>query len=159
MGHTMNLPDLYSHATPTGFTRPFSAMDFITSEAPEFLAWERWQLGWLDESQIVCEPPDGEYTLEPIETVGGTKALMIPLSDTRLVVVESRRALGLDAGLSDPGAIAYVVDSTIATGQGPIRVLNNQQTLGVGESVEVEGIRIDVVAADDAGDTVRVTRL
>lgn len=159
MGHSMNLPDLYSFAAPTGFARPFSAMDLINSEAPEFLAWERWQLDWLADTQIVCEPMDGEYTLEPIETVGGTKALMVAVSDTRLVVVESRRALGLDSGLTTPGALVYTVDSTIATGQGPIRVLNGQQTLVVGESVETDGVRVEVVSADDNGDTVRVTRL
>ena len=58
LGHSMGLPDSYSYEGAGGFTRPFSLMDLINSVAPEFLAWERWQLGWLDDEQVRCNVLD-----------------------------------------------------------------------------------------------------
>lgn len=156
MGHSLSLADLYAFGSPDGFTRPFSLMDLISGEAPEYLAYERWFLGWLDDDQIACLSESTEVRLEPIEAAGGLKAAIVPRSPTRAVVVESRRALGWDAELDREGAVVYVVDTTIASGKGPVRVANERRALQHGESVTVDGVEVRVVAADDEGDTVRV---
>jgi M6 family metalloprotease-like protein len=156
MGHSMSLADLYSFAEPTGFTRPFSLMDQIDSEAPEYFAYERWLLGWIDDDQIVCQTwAEGEDTLTAVEITGGTKAVMLPIGTSRAVVVESRRAVGYDAALSRVGAVVYVVDTSIPSGSGPIQVMNDRQALLPGESITVEGVTVTVIAADELGDTVR----
>ncbi|MGK0361708.1 MAG: M6 family metalloprotease-like protein, partial [Bradymonadia bacterium] len=67
MCHSMSLPDLYEYGGPGGFTRPFSLMDLIDSDAAELLAWERWQLGWIDDDQVLCAAYDTPITLTPIE--------------------------------------------------------------------------------------------
>src|SRR5690606_3912654 len=127
-------------------------MGNIFGYAPELTAFERWQLGWLDDEQILCLPSgvETEVSLTAIEQPGGLKALVTPLDDSRLLVVESRRALGYDQALEQPGALVYIVDANISSGYGPMQVLPKavddpdllSSTLAQGESVEVEGIRL-----------------
>lgn len=171
-GHSMSLVDLYAYQT-TGtnedmlrFIGNFGLMGDIGSKAPEFFAFERWQLGWLDDEQIVCQQTnDATTTLSAIETTGGVKAVMIPISDTKVVVVESRRALGYDTKIVKPGALVYTVDTSIYSGEGVIVVypisdkdpFRNQSPLAVGESTTVENVTITVLEATDEGDTVQVT--
>ncbi len=157
LGHSMTLADLYSYVAPTGFTRPFSMMDDIGGAAPEYFAYERWLLGWIEDAQIACLPASEQLLLSPVERAGGTKAAMVPVGATRSVVVESRRALGWDAGLTREGAVVYVVDTSVRSGFGPIEVMNGRRALGEGDSVTVEGVTITVVDADASGDTVQVT--
>lgn len=157
MGHSMTLVDLYSFVAPTGFTRPFSLMDDIASEAPEYLAYERWVLEWIDDQQVACLGASEQVRLSPIELTGGTKAVMVPVGRTRSVVVESRRAIGWDSSLSSEGAVAYVVDTSIQSGFGPIEVMNDRLPLGQGDSVTIEGVTVTVLDADASGDTVQVS--
>ena len=157
MGHSLGLPDLYD-LVGGGFTRPFGIMDLIDSSAPGYFAYERRYLGWLDDDQIICLDGDHQATISPIETAGGVKAMMVPLSPSRAVAVESRRAIGYDSALSVEGALVYVVDASIPTFEGPIQVMNlHRRPLGVGESVTVEGVTITVVDATPDGDTVQIT--
>ncbi|MCB9144242.1 MAG: hypothetical protein H6635_02655 [Anaerolineales bacterium] len=172
-GHTMGLPDLYAYQFDYAnyddqhrFVGGFGLMGYIDGLAPEFFAFERWQLGWLDDVQIVCQQ-DGEQTitLTSIETEGGVKAVMIPVNESKVVVVESRRPVGYDAGLSKSGALVYTVDTSIASGEGTLVVYpilegdpyRNQSPLAVGETVTVDGVTVTVIDASDGGDTVSVT--
>lgn len=173
-GHILSLPDLYAYqADPSNyddihrFVGGFSLMGFIAGNAPEYFAFERWQLGWLDDSQIVCqETADQTTTLTAIETVGGTKAVIVPLSETKLLVIESRRKVGYDQKLVKEGALVYTVDTSIYSGEGAIvvyPVLDNdpyrdQSPLAVGESTTVEGVTVTVIEATSEGDTVQVTK-
>jgi hypothetical protein len=169
----MALADLYdydwnssNYAELHRFVGNFGLMGFIGGTAPEFFAFERWMLGWLDDEQIICqETGDETISLSAIESSGGTKAVMVPISDTKVVVVESRRALGYDAKLIKSGALVYTVDTSVYSGKGAIvvyPVLDNdpyrdQSPLAVGESVTVENVTITVLEATDGGDTVQVT--
>ena len=76
------------------------------------IAWHRWLLGWLDEDQVYCLPSDvldsAEVTLIPIERqAAGIKAAMVPVSDRKVVVVESRRKEGYDSELGDNIPVGY----------------------------------------------------
>ena len=66
----------------------------------EMLAWSRWQLGWLDESQVRClSDADTIVTLTPIAQPGnGIAMAAVPLSSRKVIVIESRRKLGYDQG-------------------------------------------------------------
>jgi hypothetical protein len=129
-------------------------------------AFERWQLGWLDDGQIICQTA-GEATsaLSAVEQPGGPKAVIVPTGATSALVVESRRALGYDAAISKAGALVYRVDTSIASGAGPIQVLPerdddlfyDQAPLAAGESFTLCNVTITVVEARDDGDTLRVT--
>ena len=175
ISHTMGLVDLYAFAVDSSipdsafrFTGYFSYMGFSssTSNSPGPFAWERWLLGWIDDSQIKCQHSgSGTTVLTPIERVGGTKAVIVPTGRYTAVVIESRRAEGIDKNMVKEGVLVYTVDTSIATGYGPIKVQNlqpndphlRQSPLRVGESLTVGTVKINVSASDSSSDTVEVT--
>lgn len=158
MGHSLGLPDLYSFDKPTGFTRPFSLMDYIDSAAPEYFAYERWHLGWVDDAQVLCDALDQPLLLAPVERTGGTKLALVRINETTAVAVESRRAEGWDAGLLSDGVVVTVVDTSMATGAGPIRLRSGDVPLQAGESIDVRRTTIEVLDSRDDGDVVQLSR-
>jgi M6 family metalloprotease-like protein len=172
-GHMMGLPDLYAYSYDTNnypdqhrFVGDFSLMGYIDGSAPGFFAFERWQLKWLDDAQIICQTSaDQTTTITPIETEGGIKAVIVPISQSKAVVVESRRPVGADAALVKSGILVYVADTSIYSGEGTIVVhpvsandpYRVQSPLAVGETLTVDGVTITVIQADEQGDTVQVT--
>ena len=150
----------------------------------EMLAWHRWQLGWLEPHQIRCvtEPPT-TITLRSVTDPGsGIAMAAIPISDTKQIVIESRRSTGYDrlqllrideggASISQDrsrtygGVLVYTVDSSLS--ELPIKfatddgdgVLERSPLLAAGSSVVIDGYEIRVIA--DTGDThtVQITRL
>ncbi|MBX9769345.1 MAG: hypothetical protein K2X47_18865, partial [Bdellovibrionales bacterium] len=102
----------------------------------------------------------------PINDTGGMKAVIVPVGDTKVVVVESRRSQGVDTNISKAGALVYTVDSSIQSGQGPIKVFPAggaadpwfaQSPRAAGESVSIAGVKVEVISSTAAGDTVRVS--
>ena len=171
-GHMMGLPDLYAYQYDPNnypdqhrFVGDFSLMGFIDGSAPGFFAFERWQLGWVDDAQIICQTTsDQTTTITPIETQGGIKAVIVPISESKALVVESRRPIGADAGLVKSGALVYLVDTSIYSGEGTIKVFpvleddpyRVQAPLAIGETITVEGITVTVMDANYQGDTVQI---
>jgi hypothetical protein len=109
--------------------------------------------------------------LSPLGTTGGSKAVVLALGQTRALVAEARTASGIDAGIHKEGVLVYTVDSSVESGFGPVRVAPADPldpALGyttffdapraVGESVEVEGIRVTVVSQDTEGYRVELSR-
>ena len=137
----------------------------LDANSPGFLAWERWLLGWLEDNQIRCVTEKSAIQLlTPIGRKGGVKAGVVPLSPSKVVVIESRRPEGVDRNLAKSGALVYLVDSSIQSGFGPVRVFpadksdprRLQSTRAVGESVIVEGVSITVKESGSQGDLVEV---
>ncbi|WP_420437258.1 cell wall-binding repeat-containing protein [Candidatus Poriferisodalis sp.] len=150
----------------------------------EMLAWSRWQLGWLSESQVRCTGADeATVTLSPIAQPGDAVAMAsIPLSAHEVIVMESRRRLGYDAGrhyeaadsgvtttfprLITEGVLVYTVDSWLGAGALPLKVAGDSgngqvddfPVLEAGESVTLRGYTITVVADDGDTHTVTITR-
>ena len=175
-GHTLGLVDLYAFNGEDS-TNPYDYHRFVgeyslmglsslDSNSPGYLAWERWLLDWIDDSQIYCmNERTATKLITPVERAGGLKAVVVPISKTKVVVVESRRAEGVDKNLKKAGALVYVVDSSIQSGYGPVRVYPNDKsdprrlnsTRALGESVTVEGVTITVKGTGTDGDTVEVT--
>lgn len=148
--------------------------------AHEMLAWNRWQLGWLDESQIRClSGTETSVTLAPIaQPNGGVAMAAIPLNAHEVIVVESRRELGYDFGdsfigplgetvnfpaLLHEGVLVYTVDTHTPSGRLPIKLVGDSGSghvdgypvLAVGESVTVRGYTITLTA--DTGNAHTVT--
>lgn len=165
----MSLVDLYaSSGTTHRFVGNFSIMGLISGFAREYFGWERWQLGWIDDSQVVCAPAgSSDVTLSPIERAGGTKIVVIPTGATTAIVAESRRAEGYDTnGSWSPGVLVYSIDTSIPTGQGTLHVLplNDSDTnkgtapLHPGGTISVGSVTVAFASTDATGDHVRVTR-
>jgi hypothetical protein len=178
ISHSMGLVDLYAATQEDqsnrydGFryTGEFSYMGYSSfdSNSPSLLAFERWNLGWISDDQVKClSTQTTTQTITPVESTGGLKAVIVPISRTKALVVESRRALGIDGAMKKSGALVYLVDSSIQSGMGPVKVFpSNVKTdpryleapRANGESVTVEGITVKVTASDANGDTIEVTR-
>ena len=176
--HTLGLVDLYAftQSNPANrydglrYTGEFSYMGFSSyeSNAPSLFAFERWNLGWINDSQIKClKDAKSTELISPVQTSGGVKAVVIPISRTKAVVIESRRAIGIDKNIAKSGALVYVVDSSIQSGQGPVKVFPSDVSSdprylkaprALGESVTTEGITVKVTKSDDSGDTVEITK-
>ena len=84
-------------------------------------AWEQFLVGWMDDSQVHCVSPtdlDQEQTviLTPLEIYGGERrALIIPISDSDVLVIESRRPVGHSRwNPEDKGLLAYTVNPQVS---------------------------------------------
>jgi M6 family metalloprotease-like protein len=169
-GHAMGLVDLYevgvANPQTFHFTGDFSMMGNILGKAPEYLGWERWVLGWIDDDAVLCtQPGQTTATLTPIEVAGGNKIAVVPTGATTALVVESRRAMGYDHALDHEGLLVYSIDTSISTGSGVIKVLpidNNDDVktsalIGVGGSLTQGNVTITHVAQDAAGDHLTIS--
>lgn len=176
--HALGLVDLYAFTVGNSsnrydghrFVGEFSYMGLSSylSNSPSLLAFERWNLGWIDDSQIICSNAVAQaHTISAVEVTGGLKAAIIPLNRTKVLVIESRRAVGLDQKMVKGGALVYLVDSSIQSGKGPIQVypidLKSdprylQAPRAVGEKVTVAGYTITVVKSDEMTDSIEITK-
>ena len=137
--------------------------------ADEMLAWSRWQLGWLEPSQVLClTGHHATVTLTPVAEPGnGTAMVARPVSESEIIVVESRKKIGYDEGrdyvapdgrsttfptLATEGVLVYKVDARLGTGELPVKVVGDSgdglvddyPILASGESVTVYGYTITV---------------
>lgn len=145
----------------------------------DFIVWDKWMAGMLLDSQVICANPSliGNYWITPANYFGkNEKLLVIPISATRAIVVESERQAGQNFKLTreSVGALVFVLDVTIsAHGKGinvirpEYRQVNQNQTsfvlsdapLKLGESLTTNGYKITVVEAGDFGDVVKVEKI
>ena len=153
-----------------------------TFNLDEMLGWSRWQLGWLDPSQVHCAGgAAATVSLSSLGQPGGALALaVVPLNSHEVIVIESRRAIGYDTGrewvdpasnarttypgLVSEGVLVYTVDTFIQSGELPVKVAGDSgdsrvsdfPVLGVGDSVTLRGYTITVTADDGATHTVTI---
>ena len=117
----------------------------VSLHAFEMLSWSRWQLGWLDDSQITCLTDDeATVILSAIaDPGGGTAMAAVPLSDHETLVIESRRKIGYDVGLdhrepdgatttfpalATEGVLVYTVNASLHSGKLPLKVAGDTAT-------------------------------
>lgn len=168
MGHTMGLADLYAFSGATHrYVGVFSMMGLIAGPAREYFAWERWILGWVTDDEVTCaQTGTTTATLTPVERVGGSKMVVVPVGSKTAVIVESRRVEGYDGTGFTPGVLVYYIDTSIASGSGVVRVLpindadasKSSAPLTIGQAITFNGVTVTFVSQDAAGDHVRVTR-
>ena len=180
LGHNLGLPDLYDVSVSVRkdseenlsdevnrFVGVFGLMGARPSYArTEMFAWSRWQLGWLRDTQVTCITSfPTSVQLTPLAIPGGVKAVVVPLTETTALVVESRRILGYDSHLSKEGALVYKVDTSVPTGEGPIVVgsiskpPDDTALLGPGEIWNSDGYSVTVKEVTPAGDLVEISTI
>ncbi len=106
------------HAPGNGFFTGVGQNQGGTSWALD--AWELFKLGWFNENQVYCLPSnlvsDQIVFMQPIETEGDYfKTIIIPTSDTKALVVESRRSVGYSKSWpsNTAGVFVYELDATL----------------------------------------------
>ena len=164
------LADLYDYDAAmlgaSGFEKQFQymgvfdLMNWAGGAGLELTSWNRWIARIISDEQILCLPDSATTTLlKPIEEVNdNVKGLVIPISNSSAIVIENRVAKGFDNRLpkSAEGILVYVVDTSIASGKGPMRIVRKagssdnlfrDSSLKNGESLTHLGYSIKVVGA------------
>lgn len=184
IGHLFGLVDLYSLAgdTKSGKTTgPFDLMAHHADPSKSLLAWPRWQLGWLDDSEVICFSAldlDEKLVIDQLNAKDGIKAVVVRISNSQAFVIETRRPGLFDSenDFVEYGLLAYLVDLGISSGQGVVRVLPDYETslnqaiyknivdsfqfldapLVEGEFLMFQDILIENVKSDAKSDTVQI---
>lgn len=149
----------------------------MTPYGGDLSAWEKWILGFVTDSQVHCVNPNQTTTrwIAPSSVKSNEKKLLvIPISQTKGIVLESIRAAGLYYKISkeSEGLLPYVVDlEIVGHGLGMKLILPtnrnpnqppfflSQAPLREGESVISNGFKITVVESGNFGDVVRVEKV
>jgi len=147
-----------------------------SSKAIELGAWDRYLQGWLTNTQVGCikkEDLNSAGTKFEINSLVSQndkqKSVMVPLSATKILVMESRRNEGFDViPANEEGLIVYTVDVSVPQLGGgyviqPRKGVTAESSyqdaaLHVGDSITVEGVTITVISTNKFGDTVRVSK-
>jgi M6 family metalloprotease-like protein len=152
-GHLLGLLHPYSYKNPGYVIPTWDLMGDSPTENPEFLAWHKFLLGWLDAGQVNNGP--------------GVKTTIVKLSETQALVLENRRKSSLNAiEENQAGVVAYLVDGTVKPGEGAVTILfakftatrQNRLigTLKPGESIKHQNVTVKVLSSTGPGDYVSV---
>jgi len=172
-GHLFGLHDLYTVDPQPATYGSWDLMSLNWSTAAiELNAWNRYIQGWLEDSQIKCldksKTASETVTIDPIERANTlTKAVAVKLSDSKMLVIESRRNEGLDVlSSSQAGTLIYTIDMKIGSIKGGWETQRRpgstakdftDAALKVGDKIVVEGVSIEVISQGSEGDKVKVS--
>ena len=145
----------------------------------DHLTWDKWLAGMLADSQVICASNNsiGNYWIKPATYFGNfEKLLVIPISQSKVIAIESQRAAGVNFKLTkiEQGALVYTIDTSDNRHDGGMEVIRpaSRKTnprsgpfllwdapLKLYESVEVWGYKITVVESGKFGDVVKVEKV
>jgi hypothetical protein len=179
VGHMMGLIHQFNvrgNWNSTGFPI-WSAMANGGSPAPEFLAWERFLLGWLSAEQVRCIEnfDQGVFTskLSSLSAIDNeAKTILIKQGGSKILVIESRRSSDLSfLSKEEEGVLVYTIDVNIRGNDGSANLVFNTPkirksadsgglvgTLQSGETVTSGGIKVEILSSDGSGDIIRVSK-
>jgi M6 family metalloprotease-like protein len=174
-GHAFGLYDEdLNHASQTLGHWSIMAMSW-SNHAIELGAWDRYLQGWLPESQVNCVElsslsSEGSVTkISPVVRLDHEiKSVMVPVTSSKILVIESRKKESLDNILSNnEGVLVYTVDMKkgqlgggyeIQKRVGSIDPNFEDATLRVGDSITVSGVKIIVTDISTSGDSVKISK-
>ena len=121
--HTIGI----AHVGSSREASPFHAYDMSGSQdgpGRELSGWLRFYAGWLDEQRIYCQGvtklQNTEITLVPLSgSDSGIKVAIIPINESKAVIIESRRVTKFDCTTPTPrnGVLVYVYDAKLGHGE------------------------------------------
>jgi M6 family metalloprotease-like protein len=179
-GHSMALP----HIGSSREENPFMGLDIMSNqdgESKELSGWMRFVAGWLPDEKVYCAElsklESTEIILAPLsEKLEGVKMVVVPISQTRAVIIESRRENKFTCTMPSKrnGVLVYTYDATLShgenflkpaviSGRSPERSSNcsvaafPNPILYKDEEIVAEGVRIEVLASANY-DKVRISR-
>ena len=138
-GHAMSLVEGYNAGSggTFRFMGQWDLMGNISGNAPDYIAWNKWKLGWINDDEVDCVASDGvtEHTLSAnaLAPDGASKKLVaIRTGQNTTLVAELRAPLGVDSAAGgntaryceSGGVLLYTVDTTLRNGLGVYKVLD-----------------------------------
>ncbi len=180
VGHMMGLIHQFNVRGDWGRTGYpiWSAMANGTSPVPEFMAWEKFLLGWFSEEQVRCIEnfEQGAFTSKLTslsESDSGAKTILVKQSANQILVIESRRTSDLGIlSKEEEGVLVYRIDTNIRSGDGAANLIFSSAktrrmpnggggligTLHAGEIVTSNGVKVEVLFSDKSGDIIKVSK-
>jgi hypothetical protein len=172
--------NFYNNLNSGDFTSSgLGGMTLMSTSRSDLSIWEKWIIGFISDDQVICLDKSTNLTAWIAPSTYRSKEkkmLAIPLSKTKVIVVESIRSAGLSFKLNSKshGAFVYVVDTKASymgdafftlypIGRKP-EAPNNRQIyhydapLKLNESVEYDGVRLTVVETGEFGEVIKVER-
>jgi len=167
-GHAMAIPHVGSSREPNAFLG-LDIMGSQDGESKELSGWMRFVAGWLDDGKVYCQElstlKNTDVTLVPLSGSGsGVKMVVIPMSETKAVIVESRRENKFSCKMPSKrnGVLVYTYDATLMHGEDFLKPItlegrSNESSsncpvvpypnpiLYKGDKISVEGVTIEVV--------------
>ena len=155
-----------------------SIMDNQNGSSVVLNVWDTFFTGWMGADELYCMPSTQsalETQLIPLERLQrGMRGVIVPISTTEALVVESHRAEGWGSrlGAGTYGVLVYYIDTTKDTdrsgeSQGIVKetwaqyvtpaTTNTYKLLLQGDTVTYKGITVTLTKTGDV-DTVRITK-
>ena len=171
IGHVLGLTHPY-YQRDGGPAAIWDLMGNGGTSVPEFIGWHRFELGWLNESEILClsniDLKTQTLTLAPINSkASGKKFAMVGIDSTKALGIEVRRASKYDKlATYEEGTIVYLIDVTKGDDEGIISILGKKATTREGQTLEslqtaekitYQGITIKVAASGKSGDRIEIS--
>ncbi|MGI9131854.1 MAG: hypothetical protein ACR2IU_04305, partial [Candidatus Nanopelagicaceae bacterium] len=147
----------------------------------ELSGWMRFVAGWLDDEKVFCKEltklESTVITLVPLsEKDPGIKMAVVPISETRAIVIESRRENQVSCAMPSKrnGVLAYLYDATLSHGENflkpmvpegrtpesssncPVQPYPNP-ILYKGQKIAVEGLSIEIIDSRNF-DKIRISK-
>ena len=159
-----------------------------TQDGPsrELSGWLRFYGGWLEKDRIYCQDilklKSVDITLVPLsESEPGIKVVIVPVTQTKTLVIESRRVTRFDCTTPTArnGVLAYIYDSKLGHGEAflipispAVRPLEKDSCgsknfstaptsdvlIHEGETITVDGIKVEVLAHANY-DRIRISKV
>lgn len=132
--HLYGLPDLYNVANGASVEWAGGWDTMSMAGISDLLGWHKWKLGWLGNDQVDCVGSGGtsEHLLKPVGSPDGARIAVARTGPSRAVVAEARTRTGLDKDICSEGVLLYTVDSSVPTGEGPVRIADSRPYSGGG---------------------------
>lgn len=139
IGHSLGMPDLRDWSKADKNTKYIvnpmfghEIMDNQDAGSRSISGWMKWVQGWLDDSQVNCIEASSinkeYYKLNSANAIAvSNELLVIKVSDTRLIAVESTRwdsRFDLRTTTKANGVIVYTVDANLGHQEGPLKLIS-----------------------------------
>jgi M6 family metalloprotease-like protein len=164
MGHLLGLVDLYDYTYQENyddihrFVGGFDIMGFIDGDYHELMGWNRFLLGWFNDSDVHCLPLSNlngvevQMELGQFDLSSAKPMVVIPYSNTQAIVIEAKT----DSAYCEDceGILVYQIDTSVASGNGSIIVIPasgsndpyyRQGLFELNEVITVNGITIEII--------------
>jgi hypothetical protein len=156
IGHAwLGYQDLYGLSDSTQYVGGWDLMELPSSAASELISWHRFLSGWISDSLVRCVSRTQVTTnfIAPLSSNKETaKSIVVKLGSNTALVIERRMPTEFDA-VTD-SVIVYLVDTSIATGAGPIRLRG--ALTKVGDQVTTDGVKISIIKMNSTGSLIEV---
>ena len=174
IGHNFGL----IHPLPQQTGYGWDVMAWEDVPGADLFGWEKYILKWIDPTQVNCSASvPNEPITSFVEATGiassNTKMNIVRLSESKALVIESRRKSALDElAPNEEGVLVYTIDVNLGSNRAPIKLLSNDKpvhtmpngnrlllgSLQEGESIFAEGMKITVLKRSQSGDFVSISK-